>query len=145
MKYKIKELKKKHITEGLFATLSNLSDSTKVNISQGRKVFKEINKNKNHFIWAAIDKETDEVIGLITLLVEPKFIHDCGNLGHIEDVVTRKTFEGEGIGRDLVKTAVKQAEKSDCYRVILNCSDENKRFYEKQGFRYRENGMSLEL
>jgi len=145
MKYKIKELKKKHITEELFETLSHLSDSTKTNIRKGRNIFKEIKKNKNHFIYAAIDKKSNEIIGMITLLVEPKFIHDCGFLGHIEDVVTRKDFEGQGIGKELVKQVVKQAKKMDCYRVILDCSDENMKFYEKCGFHRRENEMTLDL
>ncbi|MDP2684298.1 MAG: GNAT family N-acetyltransferase [bacterium] len=145
MKYKIKELKKKYITNELFETLSHLSDSTKTNIHKGRKIFKEIKKNKNHFIYAAIDKKSDEIIGMITLLVEPKFIHDCGYLGHIEDVVTRVGHEGQGIGKELVKTAVKQAKKSDCYRVILNCSEDNREFYEKCGFRKKEIEMVKDL
>ncbi len=145
MKYKIKELKKKHITKELFETLSNLSDSTKIDIKKGRKVFKEIKKNRNHFIYAAFDKKNKEVIGMITLLVEPKFIHDCGYLGHIDDVVVRKDYKGQGIGKELVKKAIKQAKKSGCYRVILNCLDANMKFYEKFGFQKRENEMALEF
>lgn len=145
MKYKIKELKKKYITEELFETLSHLSDSTKTNIRKGKKIFKEIKKNKNHFIYVALDKESGNVIGMITLLVEPKFIHDCGYLGHIEDVVTRQGHENQGIGKELVKTVIKQAKKSDCYRIILDCSDENMKFYEKCGFHRRENEMTLDL
>lgn len=145
MKFKIKELKKKHITKELFETLSHLSDSTKTDIKKGQKIFKQIKKNKNHFIFAAFDKESDEIVGMTTLLVEPKFIHDCGSLGHIEDVVTRLGYEGQGIGKELVKTVVKRAKKSDCYRVILNCSDANIKFYEKSGFRKRENEMALDL
>lgn len=145
MKFKVKELKKKHITEELFNTLKNLSNSTVTDIDEGKKQFKKIKKNKNHHIYVAIDKDSKEVIGLITLLVEPKFIHDNGYLGHIEDVVTRKGFEGQGIGKELVSQANKEAAKEGCYRVILNCSDENMDFYEKLGFKKRENEMALEL
>jgi glucosamine-phosphate N-acetyltransferase len=145
MKYKIKELKKKHITKELFETLGHLSDSTRIDIKKGRKIFKEIKKSKNHFIYAAFDKENKEVIGMITLLVEPKFIHDCGYLGHIEDVVVRKDYEGLGIGKELIKKATKQAKKSECYRVILNCSDENMKFYEKHGYKQHESSMQLDI
>ena len=31
-----------------------------------------------------------KVIGCATLLIEPKFIHECSNVGHIEDVVIDK-------------------------------------------------------
>ena len=37
------------------------------------------------------------IIGSTTLLIEQKFIHDGGKVGHIEDVVTRKGYEGFGI------------------------------------------------
>jgi len=145
MKYKIKELKKKHITKELFETLGHLSDSTKIDIKKGKKIFKLIKKNKNHFIYAAFDKESKEIIGMITLLVEPKFIHDCGYLGHIEDVVVSKDYEGQGIGKELVKKATKKAKKLGCYRVILNCSDENIGFYEKHGYNRYEKAMRLDL
>ena len=42
------------------------------------------------------------MIGATTLLVEQKFIHSGGKAGHIEDVVTRKGFEGLGIGSALI-------------------------------------------
>ncbi len=38
-----------------------------------------------------------KVIGSISVLIEKKFIHNCGKVAHIEDVVTRKGYEGIGI------------------------------------------------
>jgi glucosamine-phosphate N-acetyltransferase len=145
MKYAIKELKKKHITPGLFTTLAHLSSSTVNNVDKGRKQFRYIKKNKNHLIFVALDKATEEVIGLITLLIEPKFIHDCGKMSHIEDVVVREGFEGQGIGGALVKRAIGEAKKAGCYRIRLFCSDKNLKFYQRAGFFQHENGMQLDL
>ncbi|MFA5052149.1 MAG: GNAT family N-acetyltransferase [Patescibacteria group bacterium] len=145
MKYVVKELKKKHITPGLFTTLAHLSSSTVNNLDKGRKQFKIIKKNKNHRIFVALDKATKEVIGLITLLIEPKFIHDCGKMGHIEDVVVREGFEGRGVGGALVQRATDEAKKEGCYRIRLFCSDRNVSFYEKAGFKRHENGMQIDL
>lgn len=144
MKYKIKELSKKNITPGFFTTLNNLSKTVKENIKKGRKAFKHIQKNKNHRIFVAID-ENDAVIGLTTLLIERKFIHEFGKLGHIEDVVVREGFEGNGIGGALIEKAKKIAKKEDCYRVTLNCPDDKIKFYEKYGYKRRGNEMALEL
>ncbi len=145
MKYAIKELKKKHITHGLFTTLAHLSSSTVNNVDKGRKQFKLIKKNKNHRIFVALDKQTKEVIGSITLLIEPKFIHDCGKMGHIEDVVVREGFENQGVGSSLVMRAIEEAKKVGCYRIRLFCSDKNMGFYKRAGFFPHENGMQLEL
>lgn len=144
MKFKIKELTKKNITSEFFVTLNNLSKTIKENIKKGRKAFKHIQKNKNHRILVAID-ENNFVIGLTTLLIERKFIHEFGKLGHIEDVVVREGFEGNGIGGALIDKAKKIAKKEDCYRIILNCSDDKIKFYEKLGYKKRENEMALEL
>lgn len=141
----IKELKKKHITPSLFTTLAHLSTSMVSDVDKGKKQFKYMKKNKNHYVFVALDKKTKEVIGSITLLVEPKFIHDFGKMGHIEDVVVREGFEGQGIGRALVERAIKEAKKEGCYRIRLFCSDKNIPFYEKAGFVRHENGMQLEL
>ena len=67
-----------------------------------------------HFteIFVAIDKQTSEVIGATTLLVEQKFIHSGGKAGHIEDVVTRKGFEGLGIGSALINQCITFCEDS---------------------------------
>ncbi|XOU93913.1 MAG: GNAT family N-acetyltransferase [Candidatus Kerfeldbacteria bacterium] len=144
MKYKIKEFSKKNITSEFFTTLNNLSKTVKKNIKKGRKAFKHIQKNKNHRIFVAIN-EDEQVIGLTTLLIERKFIHEFGKLGHIEDVVVREGFEGNGIGGALIEKAKKVAKKEDCYRIVLNCSDDNIKFYEKYGYKKKENEMALEL
>ncbi|MFZ6036315.1 MAG: GNAT family N-acetyltransferase [Patescibacteria group bacterium] len=141
MKYTIVELKKKYITPGLFSTLAHLSSSTVNNVDKGRKQFKRIRKNKNHYIFVALEKKTREVIGATTVLIEPKFIHDCGFLAHVEDVVVRPGYEGQGIGRALMEKAMKTAQQADCYRVLLDCHDTNVKFYEKLGFSKRGNEM----
>ncbi len=145
MKFTIKRLKKKYITPEFFATLEHLSSSTVPDTAKGKKQFKRINKNERHYIYVALDKETKEVIGATTVFIEPKFIHDCGQLAHVEDVVVRPGYEGQGIGRALMERAITTAKKEDCYRVLLDCSDTNIPFYEKLGFHKRGNEMIHDL
>jgi len=54
---------------------------------------KKIKQNTNHIIHVAIDD--NKIIGSTSLLVEQKFIHDGGLVGHIEVVVVRKDYEGK--------------------------------------------------
>lgn len=145
MNYKIKELKSKYITENFLVTLKHLSPSTVIDVKKSRKQFKQIKKNNNHKIFVAIDKESSAVIGTASIFVEPKFIHDCGWLAHVEDVVVSEKYKGQGIGKELMKHVIKTAKKFDCYRVILACSNDNVAFYEKLGFHKRGNEMLLDL
>jgi glucosamine-phosphate N-acetyltransferase len=66
-------------------------------------------------------------------------------VGHIEDVVTRRGYEGKGIGRALVKKCIEICRIRGCYKVILNCSDKNVNFYRHLGFKTYDNGMRYDL
>ena len=91
-----------------------------------------IAKNEYHKIFVIIDNEC--VSGTVTCIVEPKFIHGFKNVGHIEDVVIDKDHRGNGYGKLLITKATEFANKSNCYKVILNCSKDNIGFYESCGF-----------
>lgn len=45
------------------------------------------------------DSESGAVVAAGTLLVERKFIHGCGKVGHIEDVVVSHALRGHSLGR----------------------------------------------
>ncbi len=142
--YKIREIQKKDLENGFFETLENLSEvgSIKGDISKAKEILDEI--KVNNMIFVAVD-QTEKIIGSITLIIEKKFIHNGGKVGHIEDVVTRKDYEGIGIGKSLVKECIDLCKKKDCYKIILNCFDDNIEFYKKLGFKKYDNGMRLNL
>jgi glucosamine-phosphate N-acetyltransferase len=85
------------------------------------------------------------VIGATTLLVEQKFIHRGGLVGHIEDVVVRKGHEGKGVGGSVVRAAVEKARELGCYKVILDCKADLVDFYKKLGFSEHDVGMRIDL
>ncbi len=86
-----------------------------------------------------------EVFGVASLIIEQKFSHDCGKVGHIEDVVVGERQRARGIGQSLVQHLIAEAKAAGCYKVILNCSLENTGFYVKAGFRVASIGMRLDL
>jgi glucosamine-phosphate N-acetyltransferase len=59
--------------------------------------------------------------------------------------VTRKGFEGHGIGSALINHALHFARTVGCYKVVLDCSDNNISFYQKAGFRVHETSMRYDL
>ena len=147
LKFEVREIKLEDLKNGYFSTLKNLSEmgSIEESMEKAEQIFNNITENPLHRIFVAIDKETSEVIGATTLLVEQKFIHSGGKAGHIEDVVTRKGFEGLGIGSTLINHALHFAKTAGCYKVILDCSDTNIRFYQKTGFKVHETSMRYDL
>ncbi len=57
-------------------------------------------------------------------------------VGYIEDVSIMFGYEGLGIGQQIVKYVTNYAKTIyHCKKVLLYCSEKNKPFYEKMGFR----------
>jgi glucosamine-phosphate N-acetyltransferase len=99
----------------------------------------ELNKNK---IFIAIDETTNTIIATTSVLIEQKIIHGMQCVCHIEDVVTKQEYRGKGIAKQLLEKCVEYAKQNNCYKVILDCKDENVAIYEKCGFAKTGNQMA---
>ena len=141
----IKELEKDHLIDSFFDTLSNLTEIGEdvYNKEFSQKILEKIKNAGNIRIFVAI-KDSD-IVGSITAIIEQKFIHNGGKICHIEDVVTRKGFEKLGIGSQLVEKVLELAKNEKCYKVILNCSEYNLKFYENLGFYKHDIGMRYNI
>lgn len=138
----IRELEEKDLFRGFLTSLDSLKKASDLNEDKANDVFNKIKSNPNHLVFVVI--LDDKVIGSTTLLIEPKFIHLGGKVGHIEDVVISKEFQGSGIGEKLINFVLDYSKKNDCYKTILDCSDDVKPFYEKIGFKKHSNSMRFD-
>jgi len=135
----IRELEEKDLFNGFLESMDSLKLASNLDKEKAKKIFEKISSNSNHFVYVAI--LDGRVVGSTTMLIEPKFIHDGGNVAHIEDVVVSKDYQGKGIGEMLMQSLLNLAKDNNCYKTILDCSDEVKPFYEKIGFKRTSNGM----
>jgi len=135
----IREIEEDDLENGFLETLDFLRNASDLDKNKANEILKKIKQNPNHIIYVAIDNK--KIVGSTTLLIEQKFIHDGGLVGHIEDVVVRKDCEGKGIGIKLVTSLLERAKEKNCYKTILDCKDDVKQFYERIGFTRESNGM----
>jgi glucosamine-phosphate N-acetyltransferase len=142
--YEIRELTAPDLGRGFIETLGNLSDTGGLTPGSAQKILERMGRASLYHVLVAVESD-GRVVGATTLLVEQKFIHGGGLVGHIEDVAVRKGSEGRGIGGSLVKAAVRTAEQLGCYKVILDCKEELEPFYARLGFMKRDLGMRLDL
>lgn len=142
IEFEVREISVTDLRRGFFETLSNLAEVGRISEDQekAKKILYEITFYPFCKIFVAVKKD-GEIVGSNTLLIEQKFIHNGGKVGHIEDVVTKKGYEGMGIGTALVGESLRFARQMKCYKVILDCSEENVSFYKKIGF--KEYGISM--
>ena len=135
----IREIKENDLENGFLETLDFLRKASDLDKNKVKEILEKIKQNTNQIIQVAIDDK--KIVGCITLLIEQKFIHDGGLVGHIEDVVVRKDYEGKGIGMKLVTSMLEYAKRKNCYKTILDCKDDVKQFYERIGFKHESDGM----
>merc|ERR1719443_1454205 len=94
-----------------------------------------------YYVIVIEDLENKRVIGAATMVMEKKFIHSCGSVGRLEDVVVSDKYRGRQLGKLLVTTTSLLAVKLGCYKVTLNCNDKMINFYASLGYK-SEDGNS---
>ncbi len=141
----IEEIKYEDLDKGFLEVLDNLLPS-QIDNDFATLILKEIKSNPLHKIFVAKDTENNIIVGTTTLLIEPKFINKGMRVGYIEDVSVRKGYEGQGIGRQIIEYVTNNAKKVQrCKKIILYCSEKNKPFYEKLGYRLSKDTFVMRI
>ena len=138
----IRELQKEDLWNGFLATLDSLRKTSDISKDKAYETFDKINSNPDHVI--AVATIGNKVVGTTTLIIEQKFIHNGGLVGHIEDVAVNIDHQGKGIGKKIMIYLLDYAKKRKCYKTILDCTDDVKPFYEKMGFKFVSNEMRFD-
>lgn len=114
---------------------------SKTNISLQR--LNEIINNlpTNQYIYGYT--KNDIVLGSITFICETKLIHDSKCVLHIEDLIIRAKYRKSGIGTILLEFAKQFAVNNNCYKIILDCKDSIKSFYEKNNYVQHNNNIQM--
>jgi glucosamine-phosphate N-acetyltransferase len=135
----IRKIIESDLDNGYLESLDALRKASNLDKNKTKSILKKIAQNPDHVIFVALQK--NKVVGATTLLIEQKFIHDGGKVGHIEDVVVSKELQGKRIGEKIIRFVLDYAKSQGCYKTILDCDDKVKPFYEKIGFEAHSNGM----
>lgn len=138
----IRKLQKEDLLNGFLQTLDSLRKTSDMDMNTAKKIFDKINSNSDHVVAVAVME--GKIVGSTTLLIETKFIHNGGKVGHIEDVVVDKEHQRNGIGEKIITYLLRYAKEQGCYKTILDCADEVKPFYEKLGFKHNANALRFD-
>jgi len=138
----IRELRKEDLWNGFLTTLDSLRQASDIDRNKAEEIFEKINSNSDHIV--AVAELDGKIVGSTTLLIETKFIHKGGLVGHIEDVAVDKNFQGQKIGEKIMKYLLEFAKNRGCYKTILDCTDDVKPFYEKLGFKHIANELRFD-
>lgn len=102
-----------------------------------------IQKQKENDYYIFVMEENNIIIGSASCFIETKLIHNFGKVAHIEDVIISQHYQGKCLGKKIIEYCICFAEESNCYKIILDCDDDNIAFYNKCGFQRKGNMMSI--
>jgi len=90
-----------------------------------------------HSLVAVIDTQ---IVGYGSIVIETNI--RGGKIGHIGDIVSHPLLQKKGIGEAVVDALLSVAKDNGCYKVALQCKENNVKFYEKFG--YEVSGLAMQ-
>ncbi|PRW18407.1 glucosamine 6-phosphate N-acetyltransferase [Chlorella sorokiniana] len=135
----VRDLEASDYNKGYLQLLSQLTKVGDYDEATFKARFDEMSKRSDTYKVVVIeDLDKRQIIATATLVVELKFIRGCAKCGHVEDVVVDSTYRGLRLGLRVIEALMAAAQELGCYKVILDCSEENVPFYEKCGLTRKE-------
>ncbi|KAJ6442325.1 acetyltransferase [Purpureocillium lavendulum] len=132
--YKLRPLRRSDYDTGFLDCLRVLTTVGDIAKDDFEAQYERMLKQEGYYI-IVIEDDAGLVVATGALIVEHKFIHNLGAVGHIEDIAVSKSQQGKKLGLRLIQALDFVAERIGCYKSILDCSDANEGFYIKCGFR----------
>lgn len=143
-KYRVRKLEISDKGKGFIELLQQLSVCDSVSDKEFEDRFRDLDVlGDDHVIGVIEDEASGKIIATGSVFIEKKFLRNCGKVGHIEDVVVDSSIRGKHLGKRIIKFLTEHARSMGCYKVILDCSVENKAFYEKCGFQQKSVQMAM--
>ncbi|XP_059306050.1 glucosamine 6-phosphate N-acetyltransferase [Lycium ferocissimum] len=137
--FNIRKLEISDKDKGFIELLRQLTVCDSVSDDKFKERFQEIEKyGDDHRICVIEDVRSGKIVATGSVFIEKKFVRNCGKAGHIEDVVVDSSARGMQLGKRIVEYLADHACSMGCYKVILDCTEENRPFYEKCGFKKKE-------
>lgn len=108
--------------KGFFELLNELTPVGEYNYELFVKYFNGIDNTY-------VIEKNNLIIATGKILIEQKLHNNFSKMGHIEDIVVKREYRKLGFGKYLIKKLVKIGNENNCYKIVLNCNDINKKFY----------------
>ncbi|XP_062005118.1 glucosamine 6-phosphate N-acetyltransferase [Rosa rugosa] len=138
-KFQVRKLELSDKSKGFIELLRQLTTCDSVSDKDFEDRFMELqSRAEDHQVFVIEDDRSGKIVATGSVFIERKFIRNCGKVGHIEDVVVDSNARGLHLGKKIINSLTDYAHSVGCYKVILDCSVDNKAFYEKCGYKQKE-------
>lgn len=131
--YSIRRVQASDYNNGVLETLALLTTVGKISKEEFESQIATWDRTPDIYQTMVILDLAKRVVAVGTLIVESKLIHNCGKVGHIEDIAVALNQRGKKLGLTLIRHLMRIGCEAGCYKVILDCDPVNEPFYMKCG------------
>lgn len=118
----------------------HLHETSQLSLNSDTKpIWDSIITDKNYYIL--LGEIDGKLVSSVTLVIIPNLTRGAKPYAIIENVVTHANYRNKGYAKRLIKEAVRIADQSACYKVMLMTGSKEEStlsFYEKCGFNSKE-------
>ncbi|KAL4944099.1 hypothetical protein BDV06DRAFT_116594 [Aspergillus oleicola] len=133
--YTIRPMRRSDYNKGYLDVLRVLTTVGTISEYAWNQRYDWISSRNDEYYMLVITDADEKIVATGSLIVERKFIHELGLVGHIEDIAVEKGQQGKKLGLRVIQALDYVAEKVGAYKTILDCSETNEGFYLKCGFK----------
>ena len=113
-------------------------------LSRAERIFRDMARYPDYRCYLAFDGET--AVATFCLLIFDALVHGGAREALLDGVVVTASRRGQGLGRTMMREAMRLATDAGCYKLALSSniqSQDAHRFYESLGF--RQHGISFAI
>jgi len=114
---------------------SGIDSGQNLSAAESAAILKRIEQYPNYKVFAA---EIDgQIVGTFALLIVDNLSHKGTRSGLVEAVGVLPSFQGKGIGKEMMQFAMNRCRDHGCYKMMLSSNETRTnahKFYESLGF-----------
>ncbi|KAK5002391.1 tRNA(Ser) Um(44) 2'-O-methyltransferase [Cryomyces antarcticus] len=115
--YTCRPLQRSDYQAGFLDVLGVLTTVGNVTEEMWNERYDWMKRRSDEYYLLCIQDGNGKLVGTGALVVERKFIHTCGLVGHIEDIAVTKDQQGKKLGLRLINALDFVAHKLGCYKA----------------------------
>ncbi len=119
-----------------------LDNGKVISVEKAQEIFLKQQQYPDYQVFVAIHEQ--QIVGTFALLIMENMAHNGTPSAVVEDVGVLPILQGKGIGKLMMKFALKYAKEKGCYKMSLSSNlrrEKAHQFYESLGF--KKHGFSF--
>ncbi|KAI9655356.1 MAG: Glucosamine-phosphate N-acetyltransferase-like protein [Bathelium mastoideum] len=140
--YRLRPLERADYNRGFLMVQSCLSSVGHVSEESWNERIEFLKKNGDTYYVLCMVDGSGTVVCTGMLMVEKKFVHGMGSVGHLQDIAVAKNQHGKNLGFRMLTALDCLAKQVGCYKTVVVSSELNEAFHAQAGFRRRGLEMS---